>query len=119
MGLSFCAAFEELDAELCRPPIRAYMEKQCAQVAEGILDKEDVVNENIKLFETKFVSFRNRLSQLDKFFVSKDQVGNSMGYRGGDWGNSWGNGNGNSWGGGGGGGWGGGGKSGRTWKSGR
>lgn len=25
---------------------------------EGILDKEDVVNENIKLFETKFHSFR-------------------------------------------------------------
>ncbi|CAE7662498.1 TOP3B [Symbiodinium sp. CCMP2592] len=25
LGLSFCAAFEELDAELCRPPIRAYM----------------------------------------------------------------------------------------------
>jgi len=95
LGLSFCAAFEELDAELCRPPIRAYMEKQCLQVAEGILDKEDVVNENIKLFETKFHSFRGRLSQLDKFFVSKEQIGNSMGYRGA----------GVDWGGGGGGGW--------------
>lgn len=100
LGLSFCAAFEELDGELCRPPIRAYMEKQCAQVAEGILEKEDVVNENIKLFETKFQSFRNRISQLDKFFVSKDQIANTMGYRGGgaDWGsggwssNGWSNG---------------------------
>eukprot|EP00913_Durusdinium_trenchii_P013683 g12848.t1 len=56
--------------------------------SQGILEKEDVVNENIKLFETKFQSFRNRISQLDKFFVSKDQIANTMGYRGGgaDWG---------------------------------
>eukprot|EP00438_Fugacium_kawagutii_P026500 Skav202811 [mRNA] locus=scaffold326:1037841:1064355:+ [translate_table: standard] len=99
LGLSFCAAFEELDAELCRPPIRAYMEPWIFESEEGILDKEDVVNENIKLFETKFHSFRqNRLAQLDKFFVSKDQIGNSMGYRGGG-------GGGGDWGGGGGGGW--------------
>ncbi|CAJ1376130.1 unnamed protein product [Effrenium voratum] len=125
LGLSFCAAFEELDAELCRPPIRAYMEKQCAQVAEGILNKEDVVNENIKLFETKFLSFRNRISQLDKFFVSKE-VANTMGYRGADWGggnSQWGGanggwaGNGGGWGGGHGG-WGGNGDGARVWKSG-
>lgn len=108
LGLSFCAAFEELDAELCRPPIRAYMEKQCLQVAEGILDKEDVVNENIKLFETKFHSFRGRLSQLDKFFVSKEQIGNSMGYRGAsvDWGGGGGGGWNSGWDNGGGGGYG-------------
>ena len=35
------------------------------------------------------------MSQLDKFFVSKEQIGNSMGYRGA----------GVDWGGGGGGGW--------------
>jgi len=122
LGLSFCAAFEELDAELCRPPIRAYMEKQCAQVAEGILEKEDVVNENIKLFETKFHSFRNRIAQLDKFFVSKDQLANTMGYRGGggaDWGGGWNAGNGGN------GGWGNGYGNGkgyggnRSWKNGK
>ena len=40
---------------------------------------------------------RNRIAQLDKFFVSKDQLANTMGYRGAgaDWGgggggwNSW------------------------------
>jgi len=51
---------------------------------EGILDKEDVVNENIKLFETKFHSFRrpkqpkqhiqrntkqDALSQLEFFWI--------------------------------------------------
>ena len=30
---------------------------------EGILEKEDVVNENIKLFETKFQSFRRCCKQ--------------------------------------------------------
>ena len=40
LGLSFCAAFEELDAELCRPPIRAYMVPLV--VAMGIWDIWDV-----------------------------------------------------------------------------
>merc|ERR1712008_177120 len=87
LGLSFCVAFEELDGELCRPPIRAYMEKQCQQIAEGLLEKDDVVQENIKLFHGKFQAFRDKLGQLERFFVPKDQI-DSMGYRGGGAGDS-------------------------------
>lgn len=74
LGLSFCAAFEELDSELCRPPIRAFMEKQMSKIAEGILEKDEVVSENIKLFLTKFQSFRDRLAQTENFFVPKEQT---------------------------------------------
>eukprot|EP00928_Gymnodinium_smaydae_P089617 TRINITY_DN7354_c0_g2_i1.p1 TRINITY_DN7354_c0_g2~~TRINITY_DN7354_c0_g2_i1.p1 ORF type:complete len:1373 (+),score=227.90 TRINITY_DN7354_c0_g2_i1:530-4120(+) len=76
LGLSFCAAFEELDSELCRPPIRAFMEQQVQQIADGILDKDDVVNQNLELFHSKFVAFRDKLWKLEKFFVPKDQQGN-------------------------------------------
>merc|ERR1740130_2660526 len=83
LGLSFCAAFEELDSSLSRPPIRAYMEKQCCQIADGILLKDDVVDENLKLFHAKFLSFRERLAQVEKFFAPKEQWGGTLGYRGG------------------------------------
>ncbi|CAE7194926.1 TOP3B [Symbiodinium pilosum] len=77
MGLSMLAAFEELDAQLCRPPIRAFMEKQVAQIAEGLLDKPDVVAQNLDLFYSKFVRFRENISSLDRFFMRKDQIGQS------------------------------------------
>ncbi|CAE7473243.1 unnamed protein product [Symbiodinium natans] len=61
MGLSLLAAFEELDPQLCRPPIRAFMEKQVAQIAEGMLDKPDVTAQNLDLFHSKFLSFREEV----------------------------------------------------------
>merc|ERR1712039_747731 len=75
MGLSFCAAFEELDSELCRPAIRAFMETQVQQIADGILDKDEVVKRNLELFHSKFQAFREKLWKLEKFFVPKDQQG--------------------------------------------
>ena len=53
LGLSFCAAFEELDPDLCRPPVRAYMEEQVKQIADRVAEKSDVVSENIELFHGK------------------------------------------------------------------
>ncbi|CAE7840008.1 TOP3B [Symbiodinium sp. CCMP2592] len=77
MGLSLLAAFEELDAQLCRPPIRAFMEKQVAQIAEGLLDKPDVTAQNLDLFHSKFLRFRDNISSLDRFFMRKDQMAQS------------------------------------------
>merc|ERR1712012_1394023 len=80
------------------------MERQCHQIAEGLLDKNDVVQENLKLFHDKFQAFRDRLGQLERFFVPKDQI-DSMGYRGGGGGDSgFSCGKGSGWGGAGGGG---------------
>jgi len=73
MGLSILAAYEELDSQLCRPPIRAFMEKQVAQIADGMLDRQDVTGQNLDLFHSKFLSFRERIGLLERFFVRKDQ----------------------------------------------
>lgn len=80
LGLSFCAAFQELDKELCQPEIRAFMERQVSQVADGILEKDDVVAQNIKLFSNKFNRFRENIKTLERYFVPRDH-GDSMGYR--------------------------------------
>ena len=49
-GLAFLACFEELDMELCEPGIRSYMEQQVNQIATGETEKNEVVENNLKLF---------------------------------------------------------------------
>merc|ERR1719379_1079898 len=83
LGLSFLAAFEEMDFELCRPPIRAFMEKQVAQIADGILEKDEVTQQNLQKFYDKFIQFRESISSLERFFVKKDSWGDGKG--GGGW----------------------------------
>eukprot|EP00931_Biecheleriopsis_adriatica_P029828 TRINITY_DN17646_c0_g1_i1.p1 TRINITY_DN17646_c0_g1~~TRINITY_DN17646_c0_g1_i1.p1 ORF type:complete len:1244 (+),score=266.91 TRINITY_DN17646_c0_g1_i1:58-3789(+) len=89
MGLSLLAAFEELDSQLCRPPIRAFMEKQVAQIAEGILERSEVTDQNLDLFHSKFLNFREHIGRLERFFVRKDQQGSGAANWNGGWGNSW------------------------------
>ncbi|CAK8993289.1 unnamed protein product [Durusdinium trenchii] len=74
LGLSMLAAFEELDPQLCRPPIRAFMEKQVAQIADGFLEKADVTAQNLDLFFSKFVNFSENISRLNRFFMKKEQL---------------------------------------------
>jgi len=74
MGLSLLAAFEELDPQLCRPPIRAFMEKQVAQIADGVLEKSEVTAQNLDLFYSKFTKFSENLSRLNRFFMRKEDL---------------------------------------------
>lgn len=88
LGLSFLAAFEALDSELCEPAIRSYMEKQCAQIADGILERSEVTSQNLDLFHKKFLKFREGAPSLDRFFARKDtshSVGDDSGWRKGRW----------------------------------
>ena len=71
-GLAFFSCFEELDRELCDPPIRAYMEQQCGKIATREVDKNEVVTSNLKLFLEKFLAFRSGLSKVDRFFAPKN-----------------------------------------------
>eukprot|EP00435_Cladocopium_sp_Y103_P032004 s1452_g8.t1 len=74
MGLSLLAAFEELDPQLCRPPIRAFMEKQVAQIADGVLEKSEVTAQNLDLFYSKFTKFSENISRLNRFFMRKEDL---------------------------------------------
>ena len=82
-GLAFFSCFEELDRELCDPPIRAYMEQQCSKIATREVDKNEVVQSNLQLFLQKFLAFRGSLSKVDRFFAPKNmqlQGGSANGY---------------------------------------
>jgi len=84
------AAFEDTDSELCRPPVRAFMEQQVTQIAERQVSKKEVVDQNIELFHTKFLYFRSQLEKMERYFVTKEArdagfsvLDNSKGWGGG------------------------------------
>ena len=74
-GLAFLSCFEELDKELCEPSIRAYMEQQVSKIATGETDKNEVVLSNLKLFQEKFIYYRENLERVNRFFAPKVQGG--------------------------------------------
>ena len=78
-GLAFFSCFEELDNELCDPPIRAWMESQVMKIATRETEKSEVVDSTIELFLDKFVRFREKLSRCDRFFGVKSDSGSNFG----------------------------------------
>eukprot|EP00913_Durusdinium_trenchii_P035711 g33415.t1 len=85
LGLSMLAAFEELDPQLCRPPIRAFMEKQVAQIADGFLEKADVTAQNLDLFFSKFVNFSATWSALAACVMKGKPEGKNLRVRMSQW----------------------------------
>merc|ERR1740128_360190 len=88
-GMAFLSCFEELDNELCDPKIRSYMEQQVTKIATGETDKGEVVEGTIKLFQNKFIDFRNNMPRVERFFAPKqfqDGDNNGGGFGGGGFG---------------------------------
>ena len=78
LGLSFLAAFKDLDHELCEPKIRSFMEKEVAKIADGDLTKNEVVDKNLNLFCNKFSRFKARLADVNRFFEFKGALQNQV-----------------------------------------
>merc|ERR1712203_1330479 len=82
--------FQRLTPDLCEPPVRAFMEKQCAQIADGQASQESVVKDNIKLFHDKFRNFHSQLDQVKHILAPKGDDWNDGGWgSGGYGGKSW------------------------------
>lgn len=77
--MAFFSCFEELDNELCDPPIRAWMESQVKKIATRETEKNEVVDSTIELFLDKFLRFREKLSRCDRFFGVKSDSGSNFG----------------------------------------
>eukprot|EP00397_Hematodinium_sp_SG-2012_P013361 GEMP01013564.1.p1 GENE.GEMP01013564.1~~GEMP01013564.1.p1 ORF type:complete len:860 (+),score=141.73 GEMP01013564.1:77-2656(+) len=108
LGKALIAGYNRLDKSLCEPSVRAYMEQQVKQIAEGSVSKQEVIDYNLDVFLKKFINFRDKFASVFEPIFRPKQMGS---YR--DFGDEWGGGGGNEWGGGGGNKWGGGGGSGR------
>mmetsp|Transcript_162017 Transcript_162017/g.519455 ORF Transcript_162017/g.519455 Transcript_162017/m.519455 type:complete len:912 (+) Transcript_162017:19-2754(+) len=71
LGLAMIAGFERIDRELCEPTLRAFMERQVGMIADGSESLQDVLSQNLTLFNNKFLNFRDNMGQLEEFFRPK------------------------------------------------
>lgn len=77
LGLAILDMFHRITPDLCEPPVRAFMEKQCAQIADGVASQDAVVTENITLFQKKFDNFQNRLPSVAHILAPKGDAWDS------------------------------------------
>ncbi|CAE8677976.1 unnamed protein product, partial [Polarella glacialis] len=68
LGLALIGSYDLIDRELCEPEVRAFMERQVAQIADGSSSLADVLENNLSLFHKKFVSFRDQMGLLEPIF---------------------------------------------------
>jgi len=78
LGLAILDMFHRLVPDVCEPPVRAYMEKQVAQICEGEASKGDVLEENLALFEKKFHTFKDGLHTVRHIFDPSNREFNDM-----------------------------------------
>lgn len=68
LGITLVRGYQEIDAELCRPQVRAYVERQIDLVAKGQADKEAVVAHCLAQFKQKFAFFVGHIGRMDALF---------------------------------------------------
>lgn len=68
LGITLVRGYQLIDPELCKPQVRAYVEKQLDLVAKGQAYKDDVVHHSIEQFKRKFVFFTDHISRMDALF---------------------------------------------------
>ncbi|CAD7971015.1 unnamed protein product [Amoebophrya sp. A120] len=75
LGLAVLDIVQRSVPELVDPKIRAYMEKQCNQISDGVNSKDTVVTENIKVFKDKFRRLEGNLDNVRHILAPKDGGG--------------------------------------------
>eukprot|EP00189_Rhodosorus_marinus_P007292 CAMPEP_0184752286 /NCGR_PEP_ID=MMETSP0315-20130426/43496_1 /TAXON_ID=101924 /ORGANISM="Rhodosorus marinus, Strain UTEX LB 2760" /LENGTH=1224 /DNA_ID=CAMNT_0027231605 /DNA_START=189 /DNA_END=3863 /DNA_ORIENTATION=+ len=64
LGLNLIKGILDIDSKLVLPEIRAMMEKEVSSIAQGELDKAEVMEKNLAWFEDRFENFRENLETM-------------------------------------------------------
>ncbi|CAG9467801.1 unnamed protein product [Pedinophyceae sp. YPF-701] len=68
LGMTLVRGYNIIDPDLCRPEVRAEIEKNIALVAAGAADKESVVQHALDQFRQKFLYFVSKIQKMDALF---------------------------------------------------
>ena len=68
LGITLVRGYQSIDPELCKPQVRAYVEKQINLVARGGAEKEHVVDHCLEQFRQKFLFFVANINRMDTLF---------------------------------------------------
>ena len=68
LGITLVRGYQLIDGELCRPQVRAYVEKQIDLIAKGMAEKEAIVIHCLEQFKQKFSFFVEHIMRMDALF---------------------------------------------------
>lgn len=68
LGITLVRGYQTIDAELCKPQVRAYVEKQINLIAKGASEKDAVVQHCLDQFRQKFLYFVDHIAKMDSLF---------------------------------------------------
>lgn len=82
LGITVIKGYQLIDAELCRPQVRAHVERQIGMIAKGQADKQAVVDHCLLEFQQKFTFFVGKIDRMDALFEASFSPLSASGDRG-------------------------------------
>ena len=70
LGLVLVQGYHQIDSGLVLPKVRSDIEGQCNRIAKGEMEKDNVVEKAIRIFEDKFDFFVKNIDKMDVLFGS-------------------------------------------------
>jgi DNA topoisomerase-3 len=70
LGLVLVQGYHQIDSGLVLPKIRADIEGQCNKIAKGEMDKDQVIQRAIEIFQEKYYHFVKSIDKMDILFGS-------------------------------------------------
>ena len=68
LGLVLAQGYQKIDATLVLPEVRAQIERECALIAKGEMEKEEVLKKSLYIFAEKFDYFTKNINLMDMLF---------------------------------------------------
>eukprot|EP00249_Psilotum_nudum_P012211 c23652_g1_i1 orf=91-2673(+) len=71
LGITLVRGYQCIDADLCLPNIRSFIEQQITLVAKGQADYSHVVHHVLQEFSAKYTYFVSKIEEMDTLFESQ------------------------------------------------
>lgn len=71
LGITLIRGYQSIDADLCLPEIRSFIEQQITLIAKGQVDHGHMVQHALQQFSAKYKYFVNQIEKMDVLFEAQ------------------------------------------------